>query len=358
MKKRRMCLVVLILMTWACILPQPGSVPVKEDTPTGAAGRTPTPATESPSLSSTPSSEVKALPTQTPALSPSPTSADTVTAVPTAEITATMTGTPGIGSTRISETDGMKLVYVPAGEFGMGSSEAQYFAAVRLCINAGGKIDYCSTWEMLEKPLHTVYLDAFWIDQTEVTNAKYARCVNAGACQPPGKTNSQNHKLYYGEDQFADYPVIWVDWNQADAYCKWAGRQLPTEAQWEKAARDTDSRTYPWGEEIDCQKANYNACVGDTTRVGSYLTGASPYGVLDMAGNVSEWVADWFSASYYGSSPKRNPTGPNSGDAKILRGGSWDVDIYDNARSAYRTYCPPDCGLSDIGFRCAISAAP
>ncbi len=356
MKKIAICILGMVLITLACVLP--GSVPVKEATPSAAASRTPAPATEIPSLSSTPSLEATALPTRTLALNPSPTNTAIVTAIPTAEITATITATPGIGSTRISEIDGMKLVYVPAGAFGMGSSEAQYFAAVRLCLNAGGKQDYCNLWEMLDKPLHTVILDAFWIDQTEVTNAMYAMCISAGACQPPGHTNSLNHKLYYGEDQFADYPVIYVNWNQANAYCKWAGRQLPTEAQWEKAARDTDGRTYPWGEGMDCQKANINGCVGDTTAVGSYPAGASPYGALDMAGNVQEWVADWYGASYYSSSPKRNPTGPASGDTKILRGGSCDVDIYNGGRSAYRTYCGTDCSLSDIGFRCAISAAP
>jgi formylglycine-generating enzyme required for sulfatase activity len=240
----------------------------------------------------------------------------------------------------------------------MGSSEAQYFAAVRLCLNAGGDQDFCNKWEALEMPLHTVFLDAFWIDQTEVTNAMYAKCVSAGACQPPGHTNSQSHKLYYGQDQFADFPVIWVNWNQAGAYCKWAGRQLPSEAQWEKAARGTDGRTYPWGEGMDCQKANLNGCVGDTTAVGGYPAGASPYGALDMTGNVAEWVADWFSSSYYSTSPKSNPTGPASGTTKISRGGSWDVDIYNNGRSAYRTYCDTNCSLSDIGFRCAVSAAP
>ena len=358
MKKIGICILGMVFITLACILPQPGSAPVKADTPTAAASRTLAPATASPGLSSTPSSEAKALPTRTLILSPSPTRADTVTAAPTIEFTPTITATPGIGSTRLSETDGIKLVYVPAGKFGMGSNEAQYFAAVRLCLNAGGKIDYCSQSEMLEKPQHTVYLDAFWIDQTEVTNAMYARCVSAGACQPPAKPNSINHKLYYDEHQFDDYPVIWVDWNQADAYCEWAGRQLPSEAQWEKAARGADGRTYPWGEGIDCQKANYNTCVGDTTPVGSYPAGASPYGALDMAGNVLEWVADWYSASYYSISPKRSPTGPPSGDTKILRGGSWDSDIYGNARSAYRTYCETGCNLSDIGFRCAINVAP
>jgi len=358
MKKIVICILGMVFISLACILPQPRSAPVKADTPTAAASRTPAPATAGPGLSATPSAEAKALPTQTLTMSPAPTRPDTATAVPTIEVTATITATPGVGSTRLSETDGMKLVYVPAGKFGMGSSEAQYFAAVRLCINAGGTTDNCSQSAMLEKPQHTVYLDAFWIDQTEVTNAMYALCVSAGVCQPPSHTNSINHKQYYGEDQFAAYPAIWIDWTQADAYCKWAGRQLPSEAQWEKAARGTDGRTFPWGEGLDCQKANYNTCVGDTTPVGSYPAGASPYGALDMAGNVLEWVADWYSASYYGISPNRNPTGPASGDTKILRGGSWDNDIYGNARSAYRTYCETNCSLSDIGFRCAINAAP
>jgi len=358
MNKKVVCLLGLILVILGCDLPRLGSAPVNQAAPAAAASLTPTLAAGSPSLSATPSSQAPALPTQTQAVNPSPTSPARVTAVPTAGVTATIPATPGIGSTRLSEIDGAKLVYVPAGEFGMGSSEAQYFAAVRLCLNAGGKQDFCNKWEMLEKPLHTVFLDAFWIDQTEVTNAMYAMCVGAGTCQPPGHTNSQNHKLYYGEDQFADFPVIWVDWNQANAYCQWAGRQLPSEAQWEKAARGTDGRTYPWGEGMDCHKANINGCTGDTTPVGSYPAGASPYGALDMAGNVAEWVADWYGASYYASSPKSNPTGPTSGDSKILRGGSWDVDIYNGGRSAYRDECGATCRLSDIGFRCAISAAP
>ena len=151
----------------------------------------------------------------------------------------TFTPTPGIGSTKNGE-DGMTLVFVPAGEFTMGEGSGE----------------------------HEVILDDFWIDQTEVTNAMYAQCVEAGDCSPPASVKSYTHDSYYGNSEFDDYPVIYVDWNQANAYCSWAGRRLPTEAEWEKAARGIDGRTYPWGEGIDCDNANYNfSCVGDTSPV-------------------------------------------------------------------------------------------
>jgi serine/threonine-protein kinase len=235
----------------------------------------------------------------------------------------------------------MTLLYVPAGEFQMGSDM--------------GRND--------EKPVHTVYLDAYWIDQTDVTNAMFAKFVSSGGGnQPPLRFYSQTRKSYYQNSQYDDFPVIYVNWDQADAYCKWAGRNLPTEAQWEKAARGADGRTFPWGEVINCQKSNYNNCVGDTTRVGSYPAGASPYGVLDMVGNVDQWLADWYSATYYQNSPDKNPTGagpdeaPN-GSARVLRGGSW-YDPNDNFPSASRASGEPSVSDSGIGFRCVLIAAP
>ncbi|MBI5082216.1 MAG: SUMF1/EgtB/PvdO family nonheme iron enzyme, partial [Chloroflexi bacterium] len=172
--------------------------------------------------------------------------------------------TLSIGSTQVSKIDGMAQVYVPAGSFTMG--------------NDSGSND--------EKPAHTVTLDAFWIDKFEVTNAMYALCVKSGVCSAPSQTKSYTRTSYYGNTLYAYYPVIYISWNDANAYCKWAGRRLPSESEWEKAARGTDGRTYPWGNTPDQSKLNSDGNVGDTTEVGKYPSGASIYGVLDMAGNV------------------------------------------------------------------------
>jgi formylglycine-generating enzyme required for sulfatase activity len=289
---------------------------------------------------------VNPMPTDTPAL--------TITPVPTRSPlpteTAIPTPTPGIGSTWIRPADAMMMVYVPPGEFRMGDTADQALAECQKSKN------YCERdWFSDEEPPHTVRLDAYWIDQTEVTNAMYTQCVSDGDCQPPYSLRSNTRDNYYGISQYADYPVIYVDWNRAEAYCRWARARLPTEAEWEKAARGTDGRTYPWGNEVPaCSQANYFNCIADTAAVGSYLSGASPYGALDMAGNVWEWVNDWYGDTYYKDSPESNPQGPSSGSYRVLRGGSWfNNDYY--LRSALRNMDGP-AGIHDkVGFRCSRS---
>jgi formylglycine-generating enzyme required for sulfatase activity len=220
-------------------------------------------------------------------------------------------------------------VPIPAGEFLMGSPD-----------NVGSSDEH---------PQHTVYLDAFWIMQTEVTNAQYAKCVAAGACSAPDNNRWQ-------DAAYADHPVIYVDWNQASAYARWAGGRLPTEAEWEKAARGTDGRTYPWGNEAPAASlANCCEFVNDTTPVGSYPAGASPYGALDMAGNVWEWTADWYDGSYYSQSPVQTPTGPANGNSRVVRGGAYHNDA-DVVRVALRNWSDPG-GRSWVGgFRVASSS--
>jgi formylglycine-generating enzyme required for sulfatase activity len=273
----------------------------------------------------------------TPTLTPASTPSDT----PTLALPPSPSPTLGIGSQWTSPVDDMVMVYVPAGDFSMGGEH--------------GNLD--------ELPVHSVYLDAYWIDQTEVTKRMYSLCVEKGACLPQ---NCSTGGQYDGDSGTGNYPLICADWDTAAAYCRWAGRRLPSEAEWEKAARGTDGRFYPWGNAAPtCGLANLfgigmgenRMCVGHTTAVGSYPDGASPYGALDMAGNAWEWVNDWYSPIYYRQSPEKDPAGPASGDRHVLRGVSWMNSGEFVNRSAYRFGGSLVVNESTItGFRCTGSA--
>ncbi|HET6821992.1 MAG TPA: SUMF1/EgtB/PvdO family nonheme iron enzyme [Anaerolineales bacterium] len=288
------------------------------------------------------------LPTNTP--SPVlPTSTETI--LPTAAQTLTADPSPTAESLthRVSTVDQMPQVYIPAGTFRMGGMD------VRRAPN--------------ELPEHDVTLDAFWMDQLEVTNAMYGLCVSASVCTLPQELKSQRRPEYFLSPEFKDYPVVYVTWGQAKTYCEWAGRRLPTEAEWERAGRGDDFRTFPWGEDkANGLLANFNMLVGDTSRVGTYPAGASPFGVLDIAGNVAEWVHDYYSFDYSNVLEiTLNPTGPETSSSlhRVVRGGSLgDAEI--NIRVAKRSSvlgsnlsARPDSNayLGDssprIGFRCA-----
>lgn len=258
----------------------------------------------------------------------------------TAQITSP-SGSPTKSETReptrdreITGKDGAPMVLVPAREFMMGSRQDDKSA------------------ENDERPAHSVYLDAYYIDQYEVTTTRYATFFRA---------TNRRQPTYWSEQllqQHGNKPVVGVDWNDASAYCAWAGKRLPTEAEWEKAARGTDQRPYPWGNATPNKTlANFERGFdfkdyGVLTDVGSFEEGKSPYGAYDMAGNVWEWVSDWYDEHYYSKSPARNPKGPSSGEYRVIRGGSWsDGPVL--VRSAYRSRITPTNRLVYLGFRCA-----
>lgn len=275
-------------------------------------------------------------------------SSEALTAIPEAAFTAEMTLRP-----QITNMEDHEMALVPAGEFIMGRSANDEFAdcqELQQECQLSGFMD--------EEPVHKVYLDAFYIDIYEVTNALYKACEDQGVCDPPQASNSNSQTNYYGNPGFDKYPVIYVNWNQAKAYCgTWRGARLPTEAEWEKAARGTDGRTYPWGEELNENLTNFNYSIGDTTAVGTYEKGKSPYGVYEMAGNVWEWVADWYDENYYQGSPTENPPGPASGNARVLRGGSWGL-VGVSVSTSYRSAASLTDSNMDLGFRCARDANP
>jgi eukaryotic-like serine/threonine-protein kinase len=282
------------------------------------------------------------IPTET-ALPPTLTATSTPTELPT----ATSTPLPVIGSKWTRPADGMVMGYVPAGSFEMGSKDGL----------------------MTETVVHKVSLDGFWIDLTEVTNGMYDMCVQAGKCTTPSEAGSLNTSpsTHFGSPQYKDYPAIYLSWENANAYCAWAGVRLPTEAEWEMAARGEDGRTYPWGNtDPTCELANFTslvvveqdnmittkdlACTDGTVAVGSLPAGASPYGALDMAGNVYEWTADWFGD--YPNSAATDPIGAASGVYRVARGGAWNITVT-SERTYSRFALDPGSKDGNLGFRCA-----
>ncbi len=292
---------------------------------------------------------------------PKPTSTAIPTSVPTIAIssatvevqvvptnTAIEVASSDASNQRTSLMDGMPQIYIPEGTFRMGGMDARSAPD--------------------ERPAHDVTLSGYWMDQLEVTNAMYMLCVKSGTCKPPQSFKSQRRPEYFDNPDFNDYPVIYVTWGQAKTYCEWAQRRLPTEAEWEHAARGNDWRTFPWGEDkANSLLANYNMLVGDTSRVGTYPLGASPFGILDMAGNVAEWTNDFYSGTYYARlTDALNPLGPETSVTlrRVVRGGSLgDAEI--NIRVPKRSsvmgsdlQSAPDSNafLGDfsprIGFRC------
>ena len=258
---------------------------------------------------------------------------------------AVPTPTPSAGDTWTRPADDAAMVYVPAGEFLMGSTDEDIDTTLDECS------DCMPDWFTNEQPQHTVYLDAFWIDRSEVTNVQYRKCVEAGACEEPACWDDSDYNA-------PDQPVVCVRWDDAQDYAAWVGGRLPTEAEWEKAARGTDGRIYPWGNSSpDCDRANYYGCVGKPLPGGSHSDGASPYGALDMVGNVWEWVADWYADDYDSRSPAQNSQGPESGNLRVLRGGSFYY-LQGFVRCACRYGVSPINWNKDCGFRVVVASVP
>lgn len=299
---------------------------------------------------------------------PSPTPTGALTATSTEEpMPASAPANASLGDTWTRPADGMVMVYVPGGTFQMGSDESD------------------SDADNSEFPQHAVTLDSFWIDRTEVSVAQFRQCVTETGYETDAErkgwayawtgtewaeVDGADWQHPQGPNSHAqeDHPVVQASWNDAAAYCEWAKAQLPTEAQWEYAARGPEGYIYPWGDTFDgtrlnfcdanCPReswrvADYDDGYGLTAPVGSYPGGASWCGARDMTGNVWEWVADWHDSGYFGNSPSQNPTGPEIGAYRMVRGGGWSNDHRD-VRAAERSIATPDIRSGDLGFRCVV----
>jgi formylglycine-generating enzyme required for sulfatase activity len=263
-----------------------------------------------------------------------------------------------LGDTWTRPDDGVVMVYVPPGEFQMGSDDEAVDDALQWCDQYWGNCE--REWIEVEQPVHMVELDGFWIGQTEISNDQYRQCVESGACEAPACWSGPQFNA-------PDQPVVCMTWAQAQVYCEWVGGRLPTEAEWEYAARGTEEPLFPWGDTFDGSRLNYcDATCGRaradnawddglyyTASVGSYPTGASWCGALDMAGNVSEWVMDRYGD--YSLEQQVNPTGPLTGQLRTIRGGSWFLTRVE-ARGTWREGLPADRWFDDLGFRCVLSA--
>ena len=333
MKKRPQFLIVvvtltLVMLACTCNFTERFSLPVAEIGPTATSEAT---ATATQAATYTPDVE----PTETQLPEPTDAEPTPTEPLPTEPPTPTPEPTLGIGSTMINPIDGAPLVYVPEGAFQKGSEDFE-------------------DWSYAEELPQQVYLEAYWIYQHPVTNAQFAAFVEDSGYQTTAEAAGWNvvwdGSTYVDKEGYSwaapygpgssvegreDHPVVFVNGTDAEAYCQWAGGRLPTEAEWEKAARGTDDRTFPWGEESPtCSLANFRGCVDDTSPVGSYPLGASPYGALDMAGNVSEWVVEWITESHH-----------------VWRGGSWDSG-QDDLRVFQRSWIDPVEMHTGRGFRC------
>jgi serine/threonine-protein kinase len=273
---------------------------------------------------------------------------------------------PVIGDTWIRPSDSMEMFFVPAGKFTMGSDREMVNYAKEMCRQSGGAdaVSICKFAAFIdEQPAHEVAVGPFWLDKMEVSNRQYRLCVSAGACDPPRLQSSFSRENYFTDPAFEDYPVINVDSTQVSDYCSWAGARLAAENEWEYAARGPESLIFPWGNTFDRTRLNYcdASCDGisdnsyndgfpETAPVGSFPAGASWVGILDLAGNVREWVSDVY-ASYQTGIPV-NQSGMDMDALRIPRGGSW-YDKPDDVRSANRGGELPDYFRHNLGFRCA-----
>ncbi len=257
---------------------------------------------------------------------------------------------PAPAKTRINPKDGAVMIFIPAGDFLMGTSANDLIEVLQW------KDGLKPEWFADEQPQHKVYLDGYWIYQDEVTIGQYRKF-----CTETMRKMPDIPKWLKADDT---YPMVNASWDDAVAYTKWAGVRLPTEAEWEKAARGPDGRRFPWGNEWNNEKCNSymdtNPIGGGfqgkrTTPAGTYPDSNSPYGVRDLAGNVWEWCQDWYAPDYYAYSPAKNPQGPELGEFHVLRGGTWGSSNL-TVRSASRHRDSPDATYHDDGgFRCAAA---